>query len=100
MSAKGAVFDAANVVFEQSDLNVPESPFLSPRIPTISGQMCNVICCTRSKCTYLGISIMSSDSPHLENSRSKLLSEAMVDVSRFTAQRRMGQYWYGSMLAL
>ena len=48
MSANGAVFDVANMASEQSDLIVPESPFSSPRIPTMLGQMCNVICCTGS----------------------------------------------------
>ena len=69
MSAKGAVFNVANVASEQSNLIVPESPFSSPRRATMSGHMCNMICCTGSSSTNSGILIMSSESPHLENTK-------------------------------
>ena len=68
MISKGVVFEVAIVVAEQSDLIVPESTFSSPRRPTMLGQMCNVICCAGSNSITSGILIMSSESPHLENS--------------------------------
>ena len=92
MISKGAVFDVAIVVWEQSDLIVLRSLFSSPRRPAMLGQMCNVICCTGSNSINSGILIMLSESLHLENSQSKLLSDAMVDVSLSMAQQRVGQY--------
>ena len=92
MIVKDAVFEVAIVASDQSNLIVPKSPFLSPRRPTMLGQMCNVICCTESNSTMSGILIMSLESPHLESSQSKLSSEAIVDVSLSMAQQCVGQY--------
>ena len=92
MGVGGTVLEVTIVASNRPILIVPESPFLSPRRPTMSGQTCIETWWTKSNSISCGISIRSSVNPHLANSQSKLLLEAIVEVSLSMVQCLLGQY--------
>ena len=86
-----AVLNVPRVASEQSDLMVPESPFLSPRVPLTSGHTWRVNWFFGSNVTTFGRIRRSSVNPHLAKSRLVLSVESIVELSISTAHCLRGQ---------